>query len=192
MHPSRNAPPSPRPATGRRIARLLLAVALTLLAVLVSAAPAAAVTRAEKLAVLADWTRPALSSYRAWNAARLDQAAWAEYRFDWSTDECSASPDQPLGFDFRLPCRRHDFGYRNYRAVDLFTPNKARVDNAFHADLKRRCATYPLAVRPACLSVAWIYYQAVKAFGSTAAVSSVDLRRIARAKAAAEAAAAPA
>jgi hypothetical protein len=36
----------------------------------------------------------------------------------------------------------------------------------FYADLKRKCATYNVIVRPACYALAWTYYQAVVAFGS--------------------------
>ena len=154
-----------------------------LLLALVAADPAAAATRADKLAVLSGWTQTSAASANAWNAARLHQQTWAAYGFDWSTDTCSASPDRPLGFNFVLPCRRHDFGYRNYRAMKLFSANKARVDNAFHADLRRVCGTYAVALRPACLSLAWTYYQAVHLFGSLAAVTSADLRQAERVKA---------
>jgi hypothetical protein len=133
---------------------------------LVVAAPARAVTAAEKLAVLNSWTQPNSTSYNAWNSARQNQAAWAAYGFDWSTDYCSDSPDEPLGFDFRIPCWHHDFGYRNYKAVGQFAANKSHVDDMFYFDLKTKCATYNIFVRPACYSLAWTYYQAVKAFGS--------------------------
>src|SRR6185503_21085442 len=102
------------------------------------AAPAAAATADQKLAVMSSWSQPNASSSNAWNAARNNQGAWADYAFDWSTDFCSASPDQPLGFDFRLSCARHDFGYRNYKSVGLFAGNKAHVDSAFYEDLKRK------------------------------------------------------
>jgi hypothetical protein len=147
-----------------------------LMILLVGAAPAAAAP-ADKLDVLSRWTQPSAASASAWNAARANRAPWSAYGFDWSTDICSASPDRPLGFDFTLPCRRHDFGYRNYRAARQFAANKARVDNAFHADLRRRCATYAAAVRPACLSLAWTYYRAVHLVGSLAAVTEADLDR---------------
>ncbi len=163
---------------------------VSLLTTLALATPAAAVNGDEKLAVLSDWTQTSAASYTAWNAARTDRADWSSYAFDWSTDYCSASPDNPLGFDFRLACHRHDFGYRNYKVTGLFPAAKPRLDKAFHADLKRRCGTYTPVVRPACLSLAWTYYQAVKRFGSTAAVSRTDLDRAARLKAEAERAAA--
>ncbi|WP_245670148.1 phospholipase [Micromonospora mirobrigensis] len=141
---------------------------------------AAAVSTEQKLSVLSSWTQTSASSYSAWNAGRHDKAAWSEYAFDWSTDYCSSSPDNPLGFRFSLSCYRHDFGYRNYKATSLFSANKSRLDSAFYADLKRVCATYSYLVRPACYSLAWTYYEAVNVFGSTAAVRQSDLDRAAR------------
>jgi len=135
---------------------------------------------ASKAEVLSSWTQPTLTSYTAWNNARLNRSPWASYGFDWSTDFCSASPDNPLGFDFRLSCWHHDFGYRNYKAIGQFPANKARVDSTFYADLKRKCGTYSIVVRPACLSLAWTYYQAVSVFGSTAAVRSADIDKARR------------
>jgi phospholipase A2-like protein len=147
--------------------RLLTALipAVTLLMVLGTAAPAAAVTPEQRLSVLSSWTQTSASSYNAWNSARQNQSGWAEYAFNWSTDLCSSSPDNPLGFNFQLSCYRHDFGYRNYHAVGQFSANKSRLDDAFYADLQRKCATYSSIVRPACYSLAWVYYQAVRQFG---------------------------
>ncbi len=161
----------------RRARTVLL---LTAALVTTGTAPAAAtVDPTEKARVLADWTQTSEASYTAWNAARLDQGPWRHLAFDWSTDGCSASPDQPLGFDFRISCQRHDFGYRNYRAAGQFPGHKARLDDAFHADLRRRCDTYPTALRAACRSLAWTYYNAVRVFGSLATVRQSDLDRAA-------------
>nr|WP_229698391.1 phospholipase [Wenjunlia tyrosinilytica] len=122
----------------------------------------------DKPQVLADWTRTGAGSFNAWNSARQNQGAWAAYGFDWSTDYCTSSPDNPLGFRFRLPCARHDFGYRNYKAAGTFGANKDRIDSAFYEDLKRVCAKLRLgASRTACNSTAWTYYQAVRVFGIT-------------------------
>ncbi|MFV2017640.1 phospholipase [Micromonospora sp. LOL_023] len=162
----------------RRLAILLTATFLGLASTIGFAGPATAVP-ADKPAVLSSFTQTTASSYNAWNSARLNQGSWAAYQFDWSTDYCSSSPDNPLGFSFRLSCQRHDFGYRNYRAAGQFPANKARVDNAFYEDLKRVCATYNGVVRPACLSLAWTYYQAVKIFGAPV-VDSADLARAAQ------------
>jgi Prokaryotic phospholipase A2 len=171
----------------RRIWSALAAMAAaSLLAVLGVAAPAAAVTQEQRLAVLSSWTQTSASSYQAWNSARQNQSGWADYAFNWSTDLCSSSPDNPLGFDFRLSCHRHDFGYRNYKQVGQFPANKARLDDAFYADLKRRCATYPSYLRPACNSLAWVYYQAVKQFGEVI-ITADQLAEAAELKAAGEA-----
>ena len=86
----------------RRLATLFASGALALLATLAIASPAAAVTPAQKLSVLSSWTQTSASSYNAWNSARVNRAPWAEYNFDWSTDYCSSSPDNPLGFTFDL------------------------------------------------------------------------------------------
>jgi Prokaryotic phospholipase A2 len=159
-------------------AAVITAVATVLITLLGFAAPAAAVTLEEKLTVLSSWTQTSSTSYSTWLTARGNQGAWVDYGFDWSTDYCSSSPDNPLGFDFRLSCARHDFGYRNYKAVGQFSANKSRVDSAFYADMKRKCATYNFVVRPACYSLAWTYYQAVVMFGSVIA-SQADLNRAA-------------
>jgi hypothetical protein len=177
--------PRPHPLSVVAAAFLGILLALGL------AGPAAAVTTTEKLAVLSSFTQTSATSYSAWNAARQNQPAWASYNFVWSTDYCSASPDQPLGFDFRLSCHRHDWGYRNYKAMNQFPANKARIDDAFYADLRRKCATYSSIVRPACVSLAWTYYQAVSVFGALS-VSKADLDRAADMKARAEATAAAA
>ncbi|MEQ4300959.1 phospholipase [Plantactinospora sp. B6F1] len=167
----------------RRLLTALTAGTFAVLAVFGSAAPAAAaVTPEQKLSVLSSWTQTSASSYTAWNSARINRAAWAEYAFNWSTDYCSSSPDNPLGFNFALSCYRHDFGYRNYKAVGQFDPNKARLDSAFYEDLRRACARYNAFVRPACYSLAWTYYQAVRAFGSVI-VAQADLDRAAKLKA---------
>jgi hypothetical protein len=169
----------------RRLSTLLAAVALALITVLGVATPAAAVTTAQKLSVLSSWTQTSASSYNSWNAARNNRGPWAEYNFNWSTDYCSSSPDNPLGFNFTLSCYRHDFGYRNYKEMSRFSANKPRLDSAFYEDLKRVCATYNAVVRPACLSLAWTYYQAVRIFGNLT-VSQADLDRAAKMKADAE------
>ena len=160
----------------RSFATLAAALLISLLGLLTVAQPAAAVTYEQKLSVLSSWTQTSATSYSDWLSARNNQGAWVDYGFDWSTDYCSNSPDNPLGFNFTLSCARHDFGYRNYKAVGLFSSNKSRLDSAFYEDMKRKCATYSYLVRPACYSLAWTYYQAVSAFGSLV-VTQRDLDR---------------
>jgi hypothetical protein len=158
--------------------RRMLVVLVSVLALLAPAGVAHAA--ASKAEVLSSWTQPTASSTAAWNAARLNRTPWAGYGFDWSTDYCSSSPDNPLGFDFTLSCFHHDFGYRNYKAIGQFSANKPRLDQTFYADLKRKCGTYGSVVRPACQSLAWTYYQAVAIFGSMAAVKQSDIDKARR------------
>ncbi|MEU8229646.1 phospholipase [Actinoplanes sp. NPDC048967] len=160
----------------KRSVRRTLVVLISALALL--APPVAASAAADsKATVLARWTQTAASSSTAWNDARLNRAPWAGYGFDWTTDYCSSSPDNPLGFNFSLSCWRHDFGYRNYKDLGTFSANKDRLDDMFYADLKRKCATYSTVTRPACYSLAWTYYQAVSIFGSLEAVNPSDIDR---------------
>ncbi|MGW5447258.1 phospholipase [Streptomyces asiaticus] len=148
----------------RRLVTSLAATAVTAAATIALAAPAQAVP-ADKQQVLASWTQTSASSYNTWLAARNNQGAWASYQFDWSTDYCSSSPDNPFGFPFQTACARHDFGYRNHKAMGIFDANKARIDSAFYEDLKRVCNAYSGATKTSCDSTAWTYYQAVKVFG---------------------------
>ncbi|GGV63559.1 phospholipase [Streptomyces griseoloalbus] len=148
----------------KRLATALAAPALALVSVLGTATAADAVP-ADKAQVLASWTQTSASSHNLWAAARANQASWAAYQFNWTTDYCSTSPDNPFGFPFSMSCARHDFGYRNYKAIGRFDANKSRLDSAFYEDLKRVCARYGGGTKSACDSTAWTYYQAVKAFG---------------------------
>jgi hypothetical protein len=150
----------------RRTLSTLVLSLIAVLAALAVASPAHAVTADQKVALINSFTQASTGSYNSWNSARNNQGAYADYTLDWSTDYCSASPDQPLGFDFRIPCWRHDFGYRNYKAVGQFPANKARIDNSFYFDLRAKCATYSIWVRSACYGLAWTYYEAVHLFGS--------------------------
>ncbi|MET9567779.1 phospholipase [Streptomyces virginiae] len=147
--------------------RRLLPALATATAVLALAPAAWAVPEvpADKPQVLSRWTQPGAASHEAWADAREHRAAWVAYGFDWSTDQCTTSPDNPFGFPFAAACARHDFGYRNHRAAGLFPGAKARLDEAFHADLKRACARYKGSRKRSCDGTAWTYYQAVRALG---------------------------
>ncbi|WAZ22386.1 phospholipase [Streptomyces cinnabarinus] len=147
--------------------RLGTALATSTLAIVtvVATATAADAAPADKPQVLSSWTQTSSGSYSLWAAARANQGSWSAYGFDWSTDYCSSSPDNPFGFPFSLSCARHDFGYRNYKAAGTFSANKSRLDSAFYEDLKRVCNNYGGATKTACNSTAWTYYQAVRAFG---------------------------
>jgi hypothetical protein len=169
------------------VRRTLTMLAISVGALLGLTLPAHAVTLEQKLAALSTFSQPTSSSASSWRSAWQNQGAWADYAFDWSTDLCSSSPDQPLGFDFRMPCRRHDFGYRNYKAVSQFPANKPRIDDAFYYDMRQVCAGYSTIPRATCNSLAWTYYQAVREFGNLV-VTKQQIEEIRRAAEAAEAA----
>ncbi|KAH7329640.1 prokaryotic phospholipase A2-domain-containing protein [Stachybotrys elegans] len=83
---------------------------------------------------------------------------------DWSSDGCTTSPDNPLGFPFIPACYRHDFGYQNYRLQSRFTQEgKLLIDNNFRDDLYFQCSTGSL--ESVCRGLANVYYAAVRAFG---------------------------
>jgi hypothetical protein len=167
----------------RHVRRTLVILATTV--ALLAPAGVAGAAAPSKPEVLSSWTQTTAASYNSWNSARLNRGAWSSYGFDWSTDYCSSSPDNPLGYNFSLSCWHHDFGYRNYKAIGQFPANKDRVDSMFYADLKRSCATYTTILQPPCYSLAWTYYQAVHLFGSISAVSPADIDRAANMKRAA-------
>ncbi|VUC25830.1 unnamed protein product [Clonostachys rosea] len=103
---------------------------------------------------------------------------------DWTTDGCTKSPDNPLGFDFLPACHRHDFGYNNYRSQSRFTESgKKKIDDNFLSDLKYLCESEK--PKFACDALAEVYYAAVRAFGGDDASPgkrSDELESIYRAK----------
>lgn len=149
----------------RRHTSLRLAAALALPLALLATGRASAAVPADKAAVLSEFTQPTEASHHAWYAADTDRSAWAAYAFDWSTDYCSDSPDNPLGFPFKTACARHDFGYRNYKDLGTFDANKARLDTMFYTDLRQVCTAYSGGTRTTCDNTAWTYYEAVHLFG---------------------------
>ena len=90
--------------------------------------------------------------------------------FDWSSDDCSKSPDNPLGFDFNYPCRRHDFGYRNSKEQGRCTEAfRKRVDDNFQKDLYDYCAQFSGWASwkgVECRRLADAYHDVVRGLGS--------------------------
>lgn len=100
-----------------------------------------------------------------------DQAPHSD-QLDWSSDSCTMSPDQPIGFDFDPGCKRHDFGYNNYRLQDRFSEsNRLNIDNNFRDDLYGICDGDWL-----CQGIAEIYYAAVRQFGGPGTDTADALR----------------
>ncbi|QBI55637.1 phospholipase [Streptomonospora litoralis] len=93
-------------------------------------------------------------------------------QLDWSSDSCSWSPDQPIGYDFDPGCKRHDFGYRNYKLQNRFTEaERLNIDRNFRDDLYGICDGDWL-----CQGTADIYYNAVRQFGALSADTAAALR----------------
>jgi len=95
-------------------------------------------------------------------------------QLDWSTDDCTipgvdkATASKPEGFNFTNPCRRHDFGYRNYRKQGRFTEeNRAKLDYEFALDMRSICDAETDKVRKdRCVLIGIIYYKAVRKYGA--------------------------
>ncbi len=106
-----------------------------------------------------------LSTFLAAKAARNPSY------LDWTDDGCSSSPDKPSGYNFLDSCKRHDFGYRNYKKQSRFTEtNRARIDQNFKDDLYRECAKYSgwqSYKGVICRGIADTYYNAVRTFGGS-------------------------
>ncbi|KAM4066444.1 prokaryotic phospholipase A2 domain-containing protein [Hirsutella rhossiliensis] len=65
--------------------------------------------------------------------------------FEWWTDGCTASPDEPMpGLNYTKSCRRHDFCYHTLKKQGRFYRNvKTEVDNIFFKDMNDACASVP-------------------------------------------------
>jgi opacity protein-like surface antigen len=103
-------------------------------------------------------------------------AAHGDPWFDWSTDWCSAPFVGSTGrtFDFRAPCRRHDFGYRNLQRMEhrygsgatfWNSASRARVDRQLHSDLTTHCHARRWTDRASCLRWADVFFAAVRVAG---------------------------
>jgi hypothetical protein len=86
----------------------------------------------------------------------------------WESDGCSAPVLGSGPFDFSIACGRHDFGWRNLKAIDSddvpvwHVENKDRVDAGFLYDMRGRCASVPTVLRIGCDTTARVYYTAVR------------------------------
>ena len=96
--------------------------------------------------------------------------------FDWSTDWCSAPLVGSTGrsFDFRAPCRRHDFGYRNLQLLERRwgsgstywnSASRRRVDVQLYVDMRAHCVARPWWDQYTCLNWAAAFYTAVRMAG---------------------------
>ena len=96
-----------------------------------------------------------------------------EYRreyseLDWTTDYCSAPLVGNTGrsFNFRIPCQRHDFAYRNMKLLGrLDEVNRKRADEQFRSDMRATCMPRGISQRINCYAWAETFYAAVRSFG---------------------------
>jgi hypothetical protein len=122
-------------------------------------------------------------------ARTADDRMGGDQWLDWSTDWCSAPLVGSTGrsFDFRQPCRRHDFAYRNTKLLDVRygcadrqpgvvcttwthgrwwnASSRAVIDRQFRHDMRRTCRVRLVIERPMCLLWAEVFYRAVRATG---------------------------
>lgn len=169
-HPARPARPDRTAHPARRIGQTVIAAsAAGVLALLgTGTANAAALPPDELRRVTDDYL------YDVSLTAFIDVRAQAPYddQLDWSSDSCSWSPDQPIGYNFDPGCKRHDFGYRNYQLQNLFTEaNRLSIDQNFRDDLYGICDGDWL-----CEGTADVYYNAVRQFGALSADTAAALR----------------
>ena len=87
---------------------------------------------------------------------------------DWTTDGCSAPivGSEGRSFNFRTACNRHDFGYRNFKALGLFdTSTRTLVDEQLHRDMNTYCSSQRRSFKVRCIAWSEIFYTMVRAAG---------------------------
>ncbi|MGB8858462.1 MAG: phospholipase A2 [Ilumatobacteraceae bacterium] len=161
--------------------RFRLAVLVAVTSVLtvvspVSAGPTNTIRPAAAHSAVNDW---AFVQHELYGLALRDfvaSIAAGDRWFDWSSDGCSAPlvGDTGLSFNFRDPCRRHDFGYRNLQLLERRYgrgstywngTNRRRVDQQFLADMKAHCRGRAITLQAQCFGWAETYYAAVRVAG---------------------------
>jgi hypothetical protein len=95
--------------------------------------------------------------------------------YDWNSDECTGlpflgTPDEPYGYKFKPSCRRHDFGYQNFRREGRCNAtNKKKIDDQFKRDLYDVCSKYSGLLHAwegvRCRRIADAYHVAVRNLG---------------------------
>ena len=157
--------------------RFRLAVLVAVTSVLTVVSPAAAGPRPTVAHSAAnDWAFVQHELYEVSLRDFLGTSRGGDRWFDWTSDGCSAPlvGDTGLSFNFRDPCRRHDFGYRNLKLLERRYGagstywngnNRRRVDQQFLADMKGRCRTRAITLQGACFMWAQAFYAAVRVAG---------------------------
>ena len=110
---------------------------------------------------------------------------------DWTTDGCSIPVigGEGRSFNFSAACRRHDFGYRNFKLLDQryncpeYTVGsicgtnswsygrywnslqRQKIDDQFKLDMLENCASRSRTMRARCEAWALTYFQSVRLVG---------------------------
>jgi hypothetical protein len=156
--------------------RRRIAVLVAVTSVLTAVSPVSAGPSIRGHSALGDWSYVNHEVFEVTLHQFIGDTVTGDRWFDWSTDGCSAPlfGDTGRSFNFREPCRRHDFGYRNLRLLEhryglgrdfWNTTNRRHVDQQFLADMKAHCRGRSLLLQPSCMAMAHTYYTAVRVAG---------------------------
>lgn len=83
-------------------------------------------------------------------------------RCGWKSNGCTGAPNKipVLNFNFKPSCDRHDFGYGNYKRLNLRKESHRKtIDKQFLKDLVTECKRYGIFKRTACRLAANEYYK---------------------------------
>ncbi len=107
---------------------------------------------------------------------RFERTYRQQFReLDWTTDYCSSPLVGNTGrsYNFTTSCRRHDFGYRNFKLLSRTTgipfwnaELRLKVDNQFYNDMLATCEPRGISQRLNCKAWARTFYQLVRTLGS--------------------------
>lgn len=155
--------------------RLAVLVAVTSVLTVVSPATAGPSAPSEHSAA-GDWAYVHRQLFDVSLRQFIGTATSGDRWYDWTSDGCSAPliGNTGLSFNFRDPCRRHDFGYRNITMLERRYgrgaafwnhANRRAVDQQFLSDMRAHCRTRSILLRPSCFTWAQAFYAAVRIAG---------------------------
>lgn len=158
---------------GTRRRGAALAVGVVLVALLAAlAAPAHAVTRTQLINRATDLNFEVTMS--KFLQVKNNAKSTVDSKFAWADDGCSAPADWATAYwqgVFRNPCKRHDFGYRNFgKGLQLVSTGdqKARIDSKFREDMMSRCSRFSSESEiDDCRGAADAFYYALRASGKS-------------------------
>jgi hypothetical protein len=153
------------------IAACVLVAVATIIAPATPPSPSPVVRRAHAATESADEALQRIVFATPLDRFRLERSrAVRLHRFDATTDGCSAPllGSEGRSFNFRLPCERHDFAYRNYwlRAAHggpaWNAVLRAAIDDQFQRDLQSVCAKRRGSFRLRCDAWVIVFFHAVR------------------------------